>query len=262
MDVKEALLKAVEKNATEKTGIAFSGGIDSTLLALTCEKLGKKFTLYTTGLQGSQDIEWATKIAIAKEWPLKIKVITSQEAVEIISEVVNILRTDDPVQVGVGCLTYSVLHFAKENKSKTVFSGLGADETFAGYDSHHKALEKNKVHEECERRLKGISKDVERDEKIAVSIGIEIRTPFLDEKLVEAAMKIKPEEKINSEQKKIILRKIAVELGLSEELAERPKKAAQYGSGFDAAMEKLAKQNECKTKKEYLASLLSDELKP
>ena len=40
-----------------------------------------------------------------------------------------------------------------------------------------------------------------------------------------------------------------------EEFAWRKKIAAQYGSGFDKAMEKLAKRNKFKTKKEYLLSL-------
>lgn len=262
MKLSDTILRAVEKTTAEKTGIAFSGGIDSTLLAISCQKLGKKFTLYTIGLQGSQDIEWATKIALKMNWPLKLKLITGQEASETIRFIANFLNTDEPVHVGVGCMTYSVLQLAKEHKSRVLLSGLGADEAFAGYDSHKKALEKNEVHEECMRRIEGVSVDVERDTKLAETVGIEVKTPFLDKDLLDEAMKIRPEEKINSTQKKIILRKVAVELGLPEELSERPKKAAQYGSGFDKIIEKLAKQGGYKTKKDYLASLLSDELEP
>lgn len=258
MGAKEALLKAAETNAADNTAIAFSGGIDSTLLALACEKLGKKFSLYTIGLQNSSDIEWATKAAVAMNWPLKIKIITSKEASETIYGVTNILNTDDPVHVGVGCVVHSVMKLAKENKAKTILSGLGADEAFAGYNSHRKAMEKNEVNEECKRRLEGVSRDIERDTKLSEAVGITVKLPFLDKDLVEAAMCIKPEEKISDTQKKIILRKIAVELGLPLELSERPKKAAQYGSGFDAMIKKLARTNGYKTRKEYLASLLSD----
>ncbi len=257
--VEEALLKAVGKVKSNKIGIAFSGGIDSTLLALACRKLGEKFTLYTIGLQGCDDIEWATKVAVKMQFPLKIKLISESDAAKTMLGMVNLLKTDDPVHVGVGCMTHSVCSFAKEDKSKIVLFGLGADEAFAGYGSHMKALEKDEVQEECERRLAGATKDLERDGKIAEEIGIEVALPFLDEELLEVAMKVPAEMKISKDQKKIVLRKIAVGLGLPEELAERPKKAAQYGSGFDKAMERLTKKNGYKDKKEYLASLLIDE---
>jgi len=260
--VEEALLKAVSKINANKTGIAFSGGIDSTLLALACRKLGRKFTLYTVGLQGSADIEWATKVAVKMEFPLKIKIVNKQEAVETIHNIANLLRTDDPIHVGVGCMTHTVEKFAKDSNENIVLFGLGADEAFAGYGSHMKALEKNEVHEECQRRLAGVTKDIERDSKISEAVGIKAALPFLDEELVETAMQVKPEHKISKGQKKIILRKIAINMGLPEELAERPKKAAQYGSGFDKAIERLAKLNGYETKKDYLASLLSDELEP
>lgn len=262
MKLSDTLLQAVNRATSEKTAVAFSGGIDSTLLAIACKKLGKDFTLYTIGLQGSPDMEWATKIAIKMNWPLKLKLVTNQEAFETIRFIVNLLKTDDPVHVGVGCMTYSVLQLAKEHKSQEILSGLGADEAFAGYGSHKKALEKNEVHEECLRRIEGVTVDVERDTKISQAVEVEIKTPFLDKDLLDEAMKIKPEEKISNTQKKIILRKVAVELGLPENLSERPKKAAQYGSGFDNLIEKLAKQGGYATKKDYLASLLPDELEP
>ena len=51
------LLQAVEKRTNyKKIGIAFSGGIDSTLLAFLCIKLNKKFTLYNNLLWGLQQI--------------------------------------------------------------------------------------------------------------------------------------------------------------------------------------------------------------
>ena len=80
-----------------------------------------------------------------------------------------------------------------------------------------------------------------------------IRTPFLDPELIECAMKISGEEKINDKGNKVILREIAEEfLG---EFAWRKKKAAQYGSCFDKAIEKLAKKGGFKLKKDYLNKL-------
>ena len=59
--------------------------------------------------------------------------------------------------------------------------------------------------------------------------------------------------KLSEVEKKIILREVAEEfLG---EFAWRKKKAAQYGSCFDKAIGKLAKQKGFKLKKDYLGSL-------
>jgi hypothetical protein len=77
------------------------------------------------------------------------------------------------------------------------------------------------------------------------AVGIEV-----DEELIKASVKIPAKYKIVSEHKKAILREFAEKEGLPKEFAWRKKIAAQYGSGFDKAMEKLAKKNKLKTKKE------------
>jgi asparagine synthase (glutamine-hydrolysing) len=66
-------------------------------------------------------------------------------------------------------------------------------------------------------------------------------------------MKIPVKYKINSQGSKMILRKAAIDyLG---KYSERPKRAAQYGSSFDKAIEKLAGLNKFKHKFEYLESI-------
>src|SRR3989344_2074859 len=44
-------------------GILFSGGLDSSLLALLSKQLNKKFTCYVVGTENSEDIEYAKKVA-------------------------------------------------------------------------------------------------------------------------------------------------------------------------------------------------------
>ena len=71
--------------------------------------------------------------------------------------------------------------------------------------------------------------------------GVELRLPFLDKKLVEIVLNIPDNKKIVSmhdESRKSILRKLAFEEGLDYEIAYRPKKAAQYGTGIDKILRK------------------------
>ena len=66
--------------------------------------------------------------------------------------------------------------------------------------------------------------------------------PYLDEAFVGEALAIPSEQKIDSENNKLILRELAVELGLPRGIAFEPKKAAQYGSRSDKFIRVLAKE--------------------
>ena len=79
--------------------------------------------------------------------------------------------------------------------------------------------------------------------------NIKLKIPFLDKKLIEYSLTIPEKYKINDNDK-AVLREVAFELGLSKEIAYRKKIAAQYGSNFAKAIEKLAKGY--KNKSEYL----------
>ena len=98
-------------------------------------------------------------------------------------------------------------------------------------------------------------RDMVREFKIAKHFQTISLVPFLDEDLIKYAMTIPVEFKISSEEKKIILRKAAINLGLKEEFALRPKRAAQYGSRTDKAIANLAKKRGFQYKKDYLESL-------
>ena len=56
--------KAVKNTIlTKKFGIAFSGGVDSSLLAKICSDLGYDITLFTVGFSDSHDIVFSKKIS-------------------------------------------------------------------------------------------------------------------------------------------------------------------------------------------------------
>src|SRR3989344_4198711 len=83
------LKKAIQRK--EKVGVAFSGGLDSCLLAM----FSSKFQLYTVGLHGAEDIEFARDAAREMKWPLKIKTITLDEAESTIEKVISILKKNN-----------------------------------------------------------------------------------------------------------------------------------------------------------------------
>ncbi len=261
--VKRALVAAVRKRIPQQPfGIFFSGGVDSSLIALLCAK--EQATCYAVGFQGEgmempPDILAARKVASFLGIRLVEKVFTEKEIEPIIKRAISILPkplideidADYVVKIGVASVVIAAAGLAKE---KIFFSGLGSEEIFAGYERHVKA---DDVNTECwNGLLKMWQRDLVRDAAVGKELGITVLTPFLDPDVIIGAMRIPGDKKIIGEHKKAILREIAEELGLPHEMAWRKKQGAQYGSRFDKALEKLAKMNGFRYRKEYLTSLL------
>lgn len=252
-ELSSLLKKAVDKRTDKKVGIAFSGGVDSSLIAFICKRLKKDFILYNVGLENSKDAEWAKRIAKYYKWELKQKIIELKDAEKVIKKVVKILPDPSVVKVGVACPEYLVLKEAKKDKIKDVLNGLGSEEIFAGYERH--LLSKDK-HKECWKGLRNLyERDLSRDFAISNAVNVNLKCPFLDKELVRYSMQIDASLKISQEEKKIILRETAVKLGLKKEFAFRKKIAAQYGSGFHKAIDKLSRRNKFRYKRDYLKSL-------
>jgi asparagine synthase (glutamine-hydrolysing) len=144
---------------------------------------------------------------------------------------------------------------ASEDGIEIVFSGLGTEELYAGYQRHGNAID---INEECRKGLENINeRDIERDEALAKYFNLKLAVPFLDKKLIEYSLTIPGEEKIKDGYKKYILRQIAENLGVPKEYAWRKKLAVQYGSGIDKELERLAKSKGFKFKSEYVNYLLN-----
>lgn len=262
-DVKEIILEAINKRVKglDKVGILFSGGVDSTLLAKVCKDLGKEVHLYTAGfvdggLQEAQDVVWARQAA--KDLDIKLNLVNAnfEETVLAIKEIIPIIESNDIIKVGVALPFHFCAKQAHLDGVKVLLSGIGAEECFAGYQRHLKVLEAGgDVNEECRKGFEQIwSRDLYRDDVITMYHSVELRVPFLDKDLVSVSLNIPAKKKINQDQKKIILREIALELGVPKSVCERKKLGAQYGSKFDRAIEKLAKKEGMK-KQEWLSSL-------
>ncbi|MCK4521439.1 MAG: hypothetical protein KAU20_02610 [Nanoarchaeota archaeon] len=253
--IKEKIVSTIKESMPKKRfGIMFSGGIDSSLIALICRKAKANFICYSVGLEGSQDLEYAKKAAKAMKLNLKYKEYTLKQAEEIIKTTSHILgkKYANVVNVGVGSVVVAAALLATKNRIKVFYSGLGSEEIFAGYERHRV----KDINKECWNGLLAMyERDLIRDQFISEALGITLITPFLSPEIIRSAMNIPGKRKLNSKYKKIILREIAEELGLKKEFSWRKKKAAQYGSKFDRAILRLAKQNGFKYKKDYIDSL-------
>ncbi len=258
-ELKNLLIKTIHNLGKDKQfGIQFSGGLDSSFIALICKELKLKFKCYTVGIKNAPDLEYALMLASKLNLDLKLKIYSLQEIEEILKNVVKLLKNTDVTNVAVGCVNYASLQLAKEDKIKYMFSGSGSEEIYAGYERHLKSYKQGhkEAHEECFNGLKNMwQRDLERDLKLSNYYKIKYLLPFLDKEVIKESMKIHPKFKISKDSKKLILREIAYDLGLKREIAYRPKKASQYGSSFIKAIDKIARKNNFKYKLDYIRSL-------
>ncbi|MBM3309868.1 MAG: asparagine synthase [Candidatus Altiarchaeales archaeon] len=283
------LEKAVEECCSEgKVGLVFSAGIDSTLVGVLASKYCK-IEAYAVGIKGSHDLDYARKVA--GELPFKVNLIEVSER-EIERELPNIVKITEsasPLDISVAIPFYFASRQAGKNGIKTMLCGQGADELFGGYNRYIELLAEGtyeQLEELMAKDLKELPKsNLDRDKKVCKASGVKLEIPFLKKKFVGFAQEIPVQLKVKEVSqlekvdydcvdeingmkfiRKYILRKIAVQAGVPAIVIHRGKKAAQYGSGSQKTLEKLAKENDFKKKattagrkdytKMYLESML------
>ncbi|MBU2637715.1 MAG: diphthine--ammonia ligase [Nanoarchaeota archaeon] len=233
--IKQALITAVKTRIpNNKFGILFSGGLDSTIIAKICKDLNADFTCYTAAFNKEAiDIQNAKHAAEALGFELKTTIASPEETLKKVKPITN-----GRIQTGVAMPLYAACEMAKKDNIKVILSGTGADELFAGYARYKKSTDLNN---DCEKDFIAVqTKDLIRDETIAKLNELQLIAPFMDKEVARLALALPKEQKIG-EHNKLILRQIAISIGIPEDIAMKPKKAAQYGSGSDKILKKLMK---------------------
>ena len=238
-----------------KFGVLFSGGIDSTIIALILKRLHCNFTCYTAVLDSNsikeaEDLGYSKKAAKSLGLNLKILKFKEKDVEKYLKKIVPLVEDTNVVKVGVALPFYVACQEAKKDGCKVIFSGLGSEEIFAGYDRHKKS---NNINKECiSGLLKMYERDTYRDDVITMNNNLELRLPFLDIGLIKYALRIPEKYKIQGERTKIILREAASKLGLIKEISERKKKAAQYGSNSHKIIKQISKKEGFEFISDYL----------
>jgi asparagine synthase (glutamine-hydrolysing) len=223
----------------DKVVIAFSGGVDSTLLSKICIDLKKQICLVTIGFPFSHDLLFSKKISF---------LLLSDSQRHIVYELNDVDFTESikHVKSKISCNSLShienciaflcISKVIKDNNLGNFFlTANGIDELFCGYDRYRFHFDggHNSVMKLMEEKLTNEFHLMTEISKVIGNNGVKSVQPFLTGDFIDFAKKIPLEYKIkgkNDYLRKHIIRQIALDIGVPKESAMYPKKALQYGS--------------------------------
>ena len=210
--------------------IAFSGGLDSSILAeIKKEQNLNAITIISKDFLAT-DLPYSQITAKHIDIPLEIKYVNIDQILGAIESTIKILKNFNDIEIRNSIVPYLYMNTLKERNITNIITGDGADEIFAGYNFLLK-----KDHSELKNELKRIKKIMHfTSQKIANKLGMSIQMPFIDEKIIELVETLPINLLINQKNGikfgKWILRK-AFENTLPTNVIWRKKTAMQDGSG-------------------------------
>ncbi|HEV2448817.1 MAG TPA: asparagine synthase C-terminal domain-containing protein [Thermoplasmata archaeon] len=226
------LRTAVDRTVPRSGGISvlYSGGLDSSILAWLLRHRPSTHLL-TIGLPGSHDLGAGKRGAellglpwTGRELPPELDPASPRLRAAVAEE--------PPTRLASVQLAFELALAAAPEP--VVVTGQGADELFWGY-AHFRGLASTEGPARAAQDLDRLLQvDWPETERIAAAAGRRLVAPYLDPDFRTRVARVDAAIFQWSSESKPLLRRIALHLGLPPELARRPKKAMQYGTGVDA----------------------------
>jgi len=221
---------AVKETVTDKKiGVAFSGGVDSTLLAKLVKDMGYDVHLLTIGFQDSHDINFAKEVNQLLNFPHSISEIDPEKFKEVSQKINQTIKSDNLSWNENSIAFYYVAELAQKNGLKTVVTANGIDELFCGYNSYREAIEagEDEVVKMMNDKLKNEKEMMVAINAVTAEFGVTMIQPFLLPNFIEYAKKIPISEKIHGPddmQRKHPIRELAMDYGIPEVAAQNRKR--------------------------------------
>jgi asparagine synthase (glutamine-hydrolysing) len=231
-DISQKLYRCLEEscNECESKLIALSGGLDSSILTHFLKKRKPSSVAVISEDFISTDLTYCQTISKESNIPLTIYNVTTSTILEAIKNTIKILKNFNDIEIRNNVVMYLAIKWAKDNNEKSIITGDGADELFAGYN-----FLVNKPKNELESEIKRVCSVMHfPTQEIGKVLGIKIESPFLNEKVIEIASQIPSNLKVKEEKGirygKWILRK-TFENHIPNQITWRKKSPMQDGAG-------------------------------
>ena len=225
----------------KKIGIAYSGGVDSTLISKICHDMDYDITLLTIGFPESHDILFAKEVNEFLKYPHHVLEIDSESFPSICKKINQTIQTENLSWNENSIAFYYVSKLAKSLSLDTVVTANGIDELFCGYNAYREAYSEgeSRIHQVMDEKLENELKMMKAVNLVASEFDVKILQPLLHSKFIDYAKTISISEKIHDSEdiyRKHIIRKLASQIDVPEISCNKRKKALQYGSKIHKAL--------------------------
>jgi len=240
--------------------VAFSGGVDSALVAELLDA-----PLYVVGFPDSHDVEAARTAADAMGRNLTVVDLEPADLERAVPEVARAIGRTNAMDVQIALPLYLVGERVAADGFDALAVGQGADELFGGYEKvvhlDHR-VDAETVRGAVREGIRSLPDQLPRDVLTIEATGLEPVAPLLHDAVVEAALRLPDDLLADEDERKRGFRRVAARY-LPAEVANRDKKAVQYGSLVARELDRLARQAGYKRRMDdhvtkYVASLLED----
>ncbi len=259
------LLEAIRKRASDldEVAVAFSGGVDSSVIAVLTESVGLNVQLISVGLENQPEVGFAEEAAEALGLPLHLQTYSVNCLEETLAKVLWLIEEPHTIKAGIAVPFFWTAENASKLGCPILLAGQGADELFGGYQRYlteygeagAEAVETAMYHD-VENSYKA---NFQRDNQVCSFYGVELRLPYVDRDVVDFSLRLPLRLKITSAKdmiRKRVLRRVARNLEIPAFIADKPKKAVQYTTGVTKALQRLAKEKKL-TLREYVKETFS-----
>jgi asparagine synthase (glutamine-hydrolysing) len=245
------LLRSVRERISDvnEVAVAFSGGIDSSIIAFLAKVCNVDAHLIYAGLDLPREQIFAENAAEALDLPFSRERYTIDDVEETLPQALWLIEEPNPVNASIAIPMFWVAEQSSKLGLPVLMTGQGGDELFGGYKRYLDDYAQNGLMGLQKRLFHDVTLSPElnyqRDSQICSFHGVELRLPFADWETIQLALSFPPNLKIFSHQdilRKRVLRYMATEIGIPRFITEKSKKAIQYTSGVTQAIKRLAKR--------------------
>jgi asparagine synthase (glutamine-hydrolysing) len=241
--LRDVLVSSVERQmlGDVPVGVFLSGGLDSSLVAAVaarwCAARGRRLPTFAIGTAASPDLAAARTVAEYLDTDHREYTYDSEQAFELLPEVVRAIEHFDPSLVRSAVPNYLLARETAKHV-KAVLTGEGADELFGGYEyltEDDTYDQPETLHRELVRSIEELhGLNLQRCDRVTMAHSLEARVPFLELDVIELALSIPAADKLvtPTRMEKHLLRK-AFDGWLPDGVLWRRK--AQFGDGSGAA---------------------------
>jgi asparagine synthase (glutamine-hydrolysing) len=242
--IRDVLAESVQLRmvADVPVGISLSGGLDSSIIALLANRQTKHLHSFAVGMEGSEDVQAARKMAKVLGNRHHERIYTEAEILDALPRVIYHLESFDPALVRSAIPNYFLAEMASKTV-KVILTGEGADEIYAGYDYLRAYEDPELLQKEMVTITASLhNTNLQRADRVAMAFGLEARVPFLDVRSIALGLGLPAEWKAHCGRPSKYLLRQAFSKDLPEEIVNRPKQKFSKGAGSSDVISRIVEQ--------------------